>query len=93
MKTDKLDETTDVLKDRRQMIETYFETHGIPVVTKLIRGGLSIFTQACKTPMLASFPREKRVVSRSCGTAIGKSGIISVISVVLPCQLRKPSHM
>lgn len=59
VKTDKLDETTDVLKDRRQMIETYFETHGIPVVTRLIRGGLSIFTQACKTPIARFVPKGK----------------------------------
>lgn len=60
MKTDTFGDTTDILKDRRQMIETYFESHGIPVETRFSRGGLSIFTKARKTPIARFVPQGKK---------------------------------
>lgn len=38
------------------MIAAYFESHGIPVETRIIRGGLSIYTKARKTPITSFIP-------------------------------------
>jgi hypothetical protein len=40
-----------MLKGKQQIIAAYFESHGIPVETRFIRSGLSIFTKARKTPI------------------------------------------
>ena len=45
-----------MLKEKQHMIAAYFEAHGIPVDTRFIRGGLSIFTKARKTPITRFVP-------------------------------------
>ncbi len=40
-----------MLKEQQQRIAAYFESHGIPVTTRYIRGGLSIYTKARKIPI------------------------------------------
>jgi hypothetical protein len=40
-----------MLKEKQQMVEDYFIAHGIPVLTRFIRGGLSVYLQPCKTPI------------------------------------------
>ena len=40
-----------MLKEKQQMIEEYFEDHGIPVQTSFIKGGLSIYASNRKTPI------------------------------------------
>jgi len=44
------------LRDKQQIIADYFESHGIPVETRFIRGGLSIHTKARKTPIARFVP-------------------------------------
>ena len=43
-------------KEKRQMIEEYFEEHGIPVQTSFNRGGLSIYSINRKTPIARFVP-------------------------------------
>ena len=45
-----------MLKDKQQIIEGYFEKHGIPVQTSFIKGGLSIYTINRKTPIARFVP-------------------------------------
>ena len=45
-----------MLKDNQQLIEEYFEEHGIPVQTSFIRGGLSIYASNRKTPIARFVP-------------------------------------
>ena len=45
-----------MLKEKQHMIAAYFESHGIPVDTRFIRGGLSVFTKTRKTPITRFVP-------------------------------------
>lgn len=45
-----------LLKDKQQIIEKYFEEHGIPVQTSFIRGGLSIYASNRKMPIARFVP-------------------------------------
>ena len=45
-----------MLKEKQQMIEEYFEEHGISVQTSLIRGGLSIYAINRKAPIARFVP-------------------------------------
>jgi hypothetical protein len=45
-----------MLKEKQHMIAAYFESHGIPVETRIIRGGLSVYTKARKTPITRFIP-------------------------------------
>src|SRR6266542_2360539 len=45
-----------VLKEKQQMIEKYFEEHGILVQTSFIRGGLSIYAINRKIPIARFVP-------------------------------------
>jgi hypothetical protein len=45
-----------VLKEKQQIIEEYFEDHGISVQSSFIRGGLSIYTNNRKTPIARFVP-------------------------------------
>jgi len=45
-----------MLKEKQHMIAAYFESHGIPVETRIIRGGLSVYMQARKTPITRFIP-------------------------------------
>lgn len=45
-----------MLKEQQQRIAAYFESHGIPVTTRYIRGGLSIHTKARNTPITRFVP-------------------------------------
>ena len=45
-----------MLKEKQQMIEEYFEEHGISVQTSFIRGGLSIYAINRKTPIARFVP-------------------------------------
>ena len=49
-----------MLKEKQQMIEEYFEAHGIPVQTSFIRGGLSVYTRTRKTPIARFVPQGNR---------------------------------
>lgn len=49
-----------MLKEQQPRIAAYFESHGIPVTTRYIRGGLSIYTQARKTPFVRFVPTGSR---------------------------------
>jgi len=48
-----------MLKDKQQTIAAYFESHGIPVETRFIKDGLSIYTKARKTPIACFVPTGK----------------------------------
>ncbi|MBI2355266.1 MAG: hypothetical protein HYV06_09595 [Deltaproteobacteria bacterium] len=45
-----------MLKEKQHMIAAYFESHGISVETRIIRGGLSIYTKTRKTPITRFIP-------------------------------------
>ena len=45
-----------MLKEKQQMIEEYFEAHGLPVQSSFIRNGLSIYTRTRKTPIARFVP-------------------------------------
>lgn len=45
-----------MLKEKQHMIAAYFESHGIPVEIRFVRGGLSVYTTARKTPITRFVP-------------------------------------
>lgn len=68
-----------MLKEKQQMIEEYFEEHGISVQTSFIRGGLSIYAINRKSLIARFVPCGSSGGVEVCGIATAINGIMSAI--------------